>query len=116
MIEAGLRVISEYILELVLFVKFKFCGEKILLNLQLKLNRVWVVWLILLPWRIFDVKITPLIVDKSQYNNQRDSFIITESGYPAKKIKQACNQAPDCPYIEFEVKSVTVSSELRIFS
>ena len=37
------------------------------------------------PNGIFDVKITPLIVDKSQYNNQRDSFIITESGYPGKK-------------------------------
>ena len=64
------------------------------------------------PNGIFDVIITPLIVDKSQYGNQRDSFMITESGYPAKKIKQACDQAPDCPYIEFEVKSVTVSSEL----
>ncbi len=64
------------------------------------------------PNGIFDVKITPLIVDKSQYNNQRDSFIITESGYPARKIKEVCDSEPDCPYIEFEVKSVTVSSEL----
>ena len=30
----------------------------------------------------------------------------------ARKIKEVCDSEPDCPYIEFEVKSVTVSSEL----